>query len=82
MFREEIEKKQAQRLAVVEKLAAAGVQFIDEMTAYIDDTVTVGAGTVIGPCVTLKAAQPSAAAASSGKTASSPIPRSQTMSIS
>lgn len=54
MFREEIEKKQAQRLAVVEKLAAAGVQFIDEMTAYIDDTVTVGAGTVIGPCVTLK----------------------------
>ena len=31
-----------------------GVEFVDMRAAYIDDTVEIGAGTVIGPCVTLK----------------------------
>lgn len=31
-----------------------GVQFVDIETAYIDETVVIGEGTVIGPCVTLE----------------------------
>ncbi|MGN1334424.1 MAG: UDP-N-acetylglucosamine diphosphorylase [Anaerovoracaceae bacterium] len=31
-----------------------GVRFIDIETAYIDEGVTIGAGTLIGPCVTLE----------------------------
>lgn len=41
------------RKQVVEKLKAAGVSFIDEATVYIENTVTVGAGTVIWPNVCL-----------------------------
>lgn len=54
MFREDIEKKRDARLAIVEKHAAAGVEFEDEFSAYIDESVKIGRGTVIGPCVTLK----------------------------
>ena len=31
-----------------------GVNFVDIETAYIDETVVIGAGTLIGPCVTLE----------------------------
>ena len=31
-----------------------GVRFVDLQTAYIEETVEIGAGTVIGPCVTLE----------------------------
>ena len=31
-----------------------GVRFVDLQTAYIAETVEIGAGTVIGPCVTLE----------------------------
>ena len=54
MFLEDVKKKQALRLAVIEKHAKNGVRFVDEMTAYIDERVVIGEGTVIGPCVTLE----------------------------
>ena len=54
MFAENVKNKQARRLAVVEKHVNNGVRFVDEMTAYIDDTVVIGEGTLIGPCVTLE----------------------------
>ena len=50
MFSENVKNKQARRLAVVEKHVNNGVRFVDEMTAYIDDTVVIGEGTLIGPC--------------------------------
>lgn len=56
MFLQEIEAKRAKRLETIEKLAEAGVIFVDEFTAYIDETVKIGKGTVIGPCVTLEGA--------------------------
>lgn len=31
-----------------------GVRFVDIQSAYIDETVRIGAGTLIGPCVTLE----------------------------
>ncbi|MBQ9961550.1 MAG: UDP-N-acetylglucosamine diphosphorylase [Firmicutes bacterium] len=54
MFLEEIEKKRAARLAVIEKHVKNGVRFVDEFQAYIDDSVVIGKGTLIGPCVTLE----------------------------
>lgn len=54
MFLEEVEKKRAKRLEVIEKHAKNGVKFVDEFQAYIDESVVIGAGTVIGPCVTLE----------------------------
>lgn len=54
MFLEDIEAKRKDRLKTVEKHAEKGVIFADEFTAYIDGEVTIGAGTYIGPCVTLK----------------------------
>lgn len=56
MFLEDLEKKQAARLAVVEKHVKNGVRFIDETAVYIDEQVVIGAGTLIGPCVTLEGA--------------------------
>lgn len=54
MFFEDMEKKRASRLAVVEKHVNNGVIFTDENTAYIDEEVVIGEGTKIGPCVTLE----------------------------
>jgi len=54
MFLEEIEKKRAARLAVIEKHVKNGVRFVDEFQAYIDDSVVIGKGTLIGSCVTLE----------------------------
>lgn len=54
MFFEALEKKQADRLAIIEKHINNGVRFTDEMTAYIDEQVIIGEGTLIGPCVTLE----------------------------
>ena len=42
------------RLARNLELAADGVEFVDIRQAYIDEEATVGAGTVIGPCVTIE----------------------------
>lgn len=42
------------RLARNLDLAADGVEFIDIERAYIGEEVTIGAGTVIGPCVTIE----------------------------
>ncbi len=41
------------RKAVIEKLKAAGVTFVDEATAYIEPTVTIGAGSTVYPNVLL-----------------------------
>lgn len=54
MFLEEIENKRAERLSVIEKHVNNGVRFVDEFQAYIDDSVIIGKGTLIGPCVTLE----------------------------
>lgn len=54
MFLEEAEKKRAKRLEIIEKHVNNGVKFVDEFQAYIDETVQIGAGTLIGPCVTLE----------------------------
>lgn len=54
MFLEEMEKKRTKRLEIIEKHVNNGVKFVDEFQAYIDETVVIGAGTLIGPCVTLE----------------------------
>ncbi len=54
MFLKEMEEKKKQQLLTAEKHARNGVVFIDCFTAYIDDQVKIGEGTVIGPCVTLQ----------------------------
>lgn len=54
MFFEEAEKKRAKRLEIVKKHVSNGVKFVDEFQAYIDENVQIGAGTLIGPCVTLE----------------------------
>ena len=48
-----MEEKRSARLALIQRYADGGVRFVDEYTAYIDETVTIGEGTVIGPCVTI-----------------------------
>ena len=50
----DMEAKRAERLAGIKKYIDEGVRFVDEFTAYIDDGVKIGAGTVIGPCVTIE----------------------------
>ena len=42
------------RMNTVLKHMQAGVKFVDASSAYIDESVEIGAGTVIGPCVTLE----------------------------
>lgn len=54
MFLEEMEKKRKDRLAIICKHMENGVKFVDEYTAYIDSTVVIGSGTLIGPCVTIE----------------------------
>ena len=47
-------EKEAKRVEINMKHLEQGVEFIDLYAAYIDEEVQIGAGTVIGPCVTLK----------------------------
>ena len=47
-------EKEAKKLEINLKLLESGVEFVDLNTAYIDETVKIGAGTVVGPCVTLE----------------------------
>ena len=47
-------EKEALRKQVAIRHLENGVEFVDINTAYIDETVTIGAGTFIGPCVTLE----------------------------
>ncbi len=42
-----MEEKRSARLALIQRYADGGVRFVDEYTAYIDETVTIGEGTVI-----------------------------------
>lgn len=46
-------EQEAKRISVNMKHLENGVEFIDLYGAYIDETVEIGEGTVIGPCVTL-----------------------------
>lgn len=50
----EYEEKEAARLARNLELAAGGVRFVDIRQAYIGSEVTIGEGTLIGPCVTIE----------------------------
>ena len=47
-------EKEALRASINQKHLKQGVEFVDLHAAYIDEEVIIGAGTVIGPCVTLK----------------------------
>lgn len=47
------EEKQ-KRLDIVLYHMQAGVKFVDAYSAYIDESVEIGEGTVIGPCVSLE----------------------------
>ncbi len=47
------EEKQ-KRLDIVLYHMQAGVKFVDAYSAYIDESVEIGAGTLIGPCVSLE----------------------------
>ena len=47
-------EKEAERVRINTKHLEKGVEFVDLYAAYIDEEVQIGAGTVIGPCVTLK----------------------------
>ncbi|MGF6374979.1 bifunctional UDP-N-acetylglucosamine pyrophosphorylase/glucosamine-1-phosphate N-acetyltransferase [Clostridiales Family XIII bacterium PM5-7] len=49
----EYKEKEEKRLAIAIKLLEQGVNFVDIHTAYIDETVEIGKGTEIGPCVTI-----------------------------
>ena len=53
MFLDDIEKKRSKRLKIIESHEKNGVMFEDEFTAYIDESVTIGEGTLICPCVTI-----------------------------
>ena len=50
----EMEAKRQARLDRIRKYTEEGVIFTDEFTAYIDEGVEIGAGTVVGPCVTIE----------------------------
>ena len=50
----EYEKLEGQRISRNLDYLEAGVRFIDIRTAYIDEGVTIGAGTVIYPCVVIE----------------------------
>ncbi len=54
MTLEDCIKAEEQRLEIVKKHLASGVLFTDYKTAYIEEGVEIGEGTLIGPCVTLK----------------------------
>ena len=50
-YQAQTEARLARNLAHMQR----GVQFVDLQSAYIDAEVEIGAGTLIGPCVTLDA---------------------------
>lgn len=47
-------EKEARRVAINTALLEQGVEFVDLYAAYIGEDVKIGAGTVIGPCVSLE----------------------------
>ncbi len=47
-------EKEAKRIEVNLRHLDNGVEFVDIYAACIDETVKIGAGTLIGPCVTIK----------------------------
>ena len=47
-------EKEAMRRQIAIRHLENGVDFVDINTVYIDETVSIGPGTVIGPCVTLE----------------------------
>lgn len=47
-------EKEAKRIEVNLRHLDNGVEFVDIYASYIDETVEIGAGTLIGPCVTIK----------------------------
>lgn len=49
----EEQEKEKRRLQIVMKLIQKGVQFVDWKNAYIDESVTIGAGTILYPGVML-----------------------------
>ena len=54
MTLDEYKQLEEKRLEVNLGYLEKGVVFVDTRAAYIDETVKIGAGTVIGPCVTLE----------------------------
>lgn len=54
MTYQEYKEKEEKRLAVNLAHMERGVEFVDVRTAYIDESVVIGSGTLIGPCVTLE----------------------------
>ena len=54
MTYEEYQAQEEKRLAIAVKHLENGVNFVDIRTAYIDESVVIGEGTIIGPCVTLE----------------------------
>ena len=50
----EYSKSAEHRMNVALKHMEAGVKFVDVSSAYIDDSVTIGEGTIVGPLVTLE----------------------------
>ncbi|NLD11482.1 UDP-N-acetylglucosamine diphosphorylase [Aminicella lysinilytica] len=53
---DEYMKKENERRSIAIDHLKNGVEFVDINSAYIDPQVKIGAGTVIGPCVTLEGA--------------------------
>lgn len=54
MTLEEYKEKKKRGEEIVAKHLEKGVEFVDMNSAYIDETVVIGKGTLIGPCVTLE----------------------------
>lgn len=54
MTYQEYQEKESKRLEINMHHMENGVEFIDIYQAYIDETVKIGAGTVIYPCVVLQ----------------------------
>ena len=52
-FRTDCEQKRERRMAVLFEHVQNGVEFIDPESTYIDDTVTIGGGTIVYPGVLL-----------------------------
>ena len=51
MTLEEYKAKEEKRLAIAIKHLENGVDFVDINSVYIDETVEIGARTLIGPCI-------------------------------
>lgn len=47
-------EREQKRLEIAIKHLEKGVDFVDVNTAYIDEEVVIGSGTLIGPCVTIE----------------------------